>query len=99
MTKLDPIITFKNAAVREWLEHKGIKGKYITYATPQDVAHREVYGILPYWLAAFATSVSEVSLPNLAPPERERFNRGDMTVAEMDAAGAHLATYQVRLLN
>ena len=99
MTQLEPIITFKNAAVREWLDHKGIKGKYLAYASPQDVAHRHVYGILPFWLAAFADTVSEVSIPNLTTSERERFNRGDMSVAEMTAAGAYIATYQIRLIN
>lgn len=99
MIKLEPIITFKNAAIREWLEHKGIKGKYIAYASPQDVAHRDVYGVLPYWLAAFAHTISEVSMPNLPAPERERFNRGDMTIKEMDEAGASIVTYQIRMVD
>lgn len=94
----DTIITFRNETIREWLKEQGVDGIYKPYVTPQDVAHRKVYGYLPMWLAAFAESVSEVSMPRLTPPERERFNRGDMTVQELDHYGARIATYQVRAL-
>jgi hypothetical protein len=90
------LITFKNPSLIAWLESKGITGEYKDYVTPNDVAHRHVYGHLPYWLAAYAERISEVSLPRLTRDDRQRLNAGVMTVAEMDAAGAYIATYQVR---
>jgi hypothetical protein len=95
----EPIITFKNPAIVDWLHHKGIKGKYIDYVTPQDIAHKHVFGHIPMWLAVFADKISEISVPGLTPPERERFNKGQITVQELDKAGAYVATYQVRPVN
>lgn len=95
----EPIITFKNPAIIDWLEDKGIKGKQLKYVTPSDIAHKRVYGHIPYWLAAFADSICEVSVPNLSPQDRDRFNRGEITIQELDAAGAHITSYQVRQLN
>lgn len=95
----EPIITFKNPALVDWLEDKGIKGKQLKYVTPSDIAHKRVYGHIPYWLAVFAESVCAVTVPHLSPEDRDRFNRGDITIQELDAAGAHITTYQVRQLN
>lgn len=92
----EPIITFKNPAIVDWLHHKGIRGKHIDHVTPQDIAHKHVFGHIPMWLAVFADKISEISVPGLTPPERERFNKGQITVQELDAAGAYVATYQVR---
>lgn len=92
----EPVIVSRNPAVIDWLRDKGINGTVLDYVSPLDVAHKHVYGSLPFWLAAFADRVSEVSIPNLDRPTRERFNQGRITIQEMDAAGADLVTYQVR---
>lgn len=92
----DPVITFTNESVLAWLKDKGIKGHCTEYVRPDDILHRHVYGHLPYWLASYADCVSEVTLPRLDRDERDRFNRGLLTVQEMDAAGAQIQTYRVR---
>lgn len=96
MTSPAPIITFTNESVLAWLSDKGISGEHREYVRPDDILHRQVYGHLPNWLAAYASSVSELTLPRLPRDDRERFNRGELTVQELDAAGAHIVTYQVR---
>lgn len=90
------LIISKNPAVIDWLLDKGIKAPVFEHVTPLDIAHKHVYGTLPYWLAAFADCVTEVNIPGLDRPSRERFLRGDITIQEMDAAGAALVTYRVR---
>jgi hypothetical protein len=90
------LITFKNPSILAWLEAKGITGERREYVTPNDIAHRHVYGHLPLWLAAYTERISEVSMPRLSREARQRLNDGQLTVAEMDAAGAYIATYQVR---
>lgn len=92
----DPVITFTNESVLAWLKEKGIKGHCTEYVRPDDILHRHVYGHLPYWLASYADCVSEVTLPRLDREDRDRFNRGLLTVQEMDAAGAQIVTYRVR---
>lgn len=96
MSEAAPLITFNNESVLAWLDSKGIKGDHLEYARPEDVSHRHVYGHLPYWLAMYADRVSEITLPHLARDDRERFNRGELTVQEMDAAGAQIVSYRVR---
>jgi hypothetical protein len=92
------LILSKNPAVVEWLRDKGIVAPVLEHATPLDVAHKHVYGTVPYWLAAFTDCISEVNLPCLDRPSRDRFLRGDITIQEMDAAGAELVTYRVRTI-
>jgi hypothetical protein len=92
----ETLIVTKNESLRAWLEERGIKGPCLEMATPSQVAHRHIYGVVPYWLAAFAETVSQVAMPGLDPADRARFNQGELTVQEMDAAGAVLESYQVR---
>lgn len=79
-----------------WLESKEITGEVIEYLTPTNVAHKHVYGNIPYWLAAFAECVSLIHMPTMASTDRDRFNNGSISIQEMDAAKAHIVTYQVR---
>jgi hypothetical protein len=90
------IITFKNRALIAWLESKGIRGDLRSYVSHPDVVHKHIIGHLPLWLAAYAESISEISLPRLTKDERQRLNDGLLSVADMDAGGAHLVTYNVR---
>lgn len=92
----NPVITFSNESVLAWLKDKGVSGEQLGYVRPEDILHRHVYGHLPYWLASYADCVSEVTLPRLDRTERDRFNRGELTVQEMDAAGAEIVTYRIR---
>lgn len=92
----EPLIVTRNESLRAWLAERGIQGPCVDVATPSQVAHRHVYGVVPYWLAAFAETVSQVAMPGLDPADRARFNNGELTVQEMDAAGAVLERYQVR---
>ena len=61
----DPLIVTKNESLIAWLNDKGIKAPVLEYAIPADVAHKHVYGLVPYWMAAYADVVSEVSMPHL----------------------------------
>lgn len=90
------VIVTKNQSLVAWLNDKGVNAPVLEYANPGDVAHKHVYGIVPYWMAAFAECISEVTMPGLDRFARERFNRGDLTIQEMDAAHAELVTYRVR---
>ena len=96
MPETAAVITFNNESILAWLAEKGVKGSHQDYVRPDDILHRHVYGHLPYWLASYAESVSEVTLPKLPRDDRDRFNRGELSVQEMDAAGAHIVTYRVR---
>jgi putative CRISPR-associated protein (TIGR02620 family) len=90
------LIVTRHAPLVEWLRRHGISGKVIAQATPADVSGKDVYGILPLWLAAEANSVTEVSMPGLPLEARARVNGGDFSVEEMDSWGAHLETFVVR---
>jgi hypothetical protein len=96
---VENIITFKNPSICAWLEEQGIKGRILDYVTPQDIVHRNVFGHIPYWLAAYAGQVHEVSVPKLSREDRERLNKGQLTVQELDAGGAYIASYRVRLID
>ncbi len=90
------LVTSGNASITAWLDSKGIKYEYFGPVTTSEALHRHLIGLVPVWLAAYATSVSEISMPRLSRMDRARFNAGQLTPAEMDAAGAQLVTYEVR---
>ena len=92
----DSIIVSNNPSLVAWLNDKGVTSPVLSYANPSDVAHKHVYGIVPYWMGAFAECVSEVTMPGLDRLDRDRFNRGELTIQEMDAAGAEIISYRVR---
>lgn len=96
MSTSNNVIVSRNQSLIAWLEDKGIQGPVVEHATAGDVAHKHVYGIVPFWMAAFADTVSEVNMPGLDRAERNRFNNGLLTIQEMDAAGAELVTYRIR---
>lgn len=90
------LIVTRNESLKAWLLDNGVDGPCIEVATARDVAHRHIYGVIPYWLASFAETVSQVAMPGLTAADRVRFNNGELTVQEMDAAGAVLERYRVR---
>lgn len=85
------VIITRHAGLVEWLAGRGITGAVVAQATPDDVRGKRVIGALPLHLAALAESVTVVDMPGLTAEQRGR----DLTAAEMDAAGAALATYRV----
>jgi len=92
----DQVIVSRNPSVIAWFREKGIEGSVLEYARIEDILHKRVYGLVPYWMGAYATNVSEITMPHLDKSDRDRFNRGELTVQEMDHAGAEIVTYQVR---
>src|SRR5574343_753417 len=88
---MENIIVTRHAGLVNWLEQHGVTGKVIAQATPEDVAGKHVFGVLPMWLAVHAASVTEVSMPALRLEQRGK----DITPAEMDEAGAVMKTYVV----
>jgi hypothetical protein len=85
------IIVTRHHFLVEWLANKGITGKVIAHATPDDVLEKHVIGVLPFNLAALAIDVTTVDMPNLRSDQRGM----DITPMEMDVAGATMATYVV----
>lgn len=92
----DTLIVTRHSPLVEWLRRHGVVGKVIAQAAPADVAGKDVYGILPMWLAADANSVTEVSMPGLPLEARAKVNGGDFTVEQMDEWGAEMRRFVVR---
>jgi len=90
------VIVTRHAPLVEWLRLHGIEGEVTSQATEENVAGKDVYGILPMWLAAKANSITEVSMPKLPLEARAKVNGGDFTVEQMDEWGAHLVRFTVR---
>lgn len=90
------IIVTRHAPLVQWLAAHGITGPVLAHVKPEDVAGKDVFGVLPMWLAAFANSITEVSMPALPLEARARVGGGDYTTAEMDAWGATMHRYVVR---
>lgn len=91
---METIIVTRHIGLVEWLALRGLTGRVIAQATPDDIRGRHVIGVLPLHLAALATIVTTVDMPGLAPEQRGK----DLTPAEMDAAGATLNHYCVLAL-
>lgn len=86
------VIISRHAGLLEWLYRNGIDGEIITgNATVSDVKGKDVFGILPLWLAAEANSVTEVSMPNLPFEMRGK----EYTPDQMDEWGAHMVRHVV----
>jgi putative CRISPR-associated protein (TIGR02620 family) len=90
------LIVTRHKPLVVWLAAHGITGPVIEQAGTDDVYGKDIYGILPLHLAANANSVTEVSMPFLTLEQRKKNAAGDLTVEEMDAAGAHLRRFVVR---
>lgn len=86
------IIVTRHAGLVEWLARHGITGEVISHVSePETVRGRVVIGALPMHLAAETECIGSVSLPGLPPEKRG----AELTVEEMEAAGAHLCWYVV----
>jgi len=87
----ETVIVTRHAGAVEWLEGICVYGRVIAHATADDVRGKIVIGALPFHLAALATRVGIIDLPGLTAEQRGR----DLTVEEMNAAGAALVFYTV----
>lgn len=88
-----PLIVTRHTGMVEWLARRGITGEVKAQVTAADVRGRRVIGVLPLHLAAEAAEVVAVDMPGLTLEQRQRIN--DLTVVEMEAAGARMTTYVV----
>lgn len=93
---MSTLIVTRHKPLVEWLAANGITGEVIEQATPDDVKGKDVIGILPLHLAALTRTITEVSMPGLTLEQRKKNAAGDLTVEEMDAAGAHLRRFMVQ---
>ncbi len=93
---MNNIIVTRHKTLVDWLVRRGIIGEVVAQATPEDVRGKDVYGVLPLWLAAEANSITEVSMPGLPLEARAKVNGGDFTVEQMDEWGAHLQRFIVK---
>lgn len=85
------LIVTRHSGLVEWLRRHGVDGEVVAQATPEVVAGKDVYGVLPLHLAARAASITTVDMPLLRSEQRGV----DLTPEEMDAAGATMARYRV----
>ena len=85
------VIVSRHAGAIEWLRRRGITGRVVEHAYPEDIRQRVVYGILPFHLAALAKELVMIDTP-LIPLERRG---GDLSPEEMDKYGAALTHYVV----
>lgn len=85
------VIVSRHAGAVEWLRRRGITGRVVEHAYPEDVRQKIVYGILPFHLAALAKELVMIDTP-LIPLERRG---GDLSPEEMDRYGAALTHYVV----
>ena len=88
----ETVIVSRHAGAVAWLAAQGITGNVIAQATPEDVRGKVVIGNLPLHLAALAAKVGSIDMPNLAAADRGR----DLSLEEMDAAGATVNWYTVK---
>lgn len=89
--KRPPIVVTRHPALVAVLARRGLipEGtQVVAHATPDMVRGRTVVGILPFHLAALASSVTTVDL-NLAPEQRGR----ELSVEEVEAALTGISTY------
>jgi putative CRISPR-associated protein (TIGR02620 family) len=86
------VIVSRHQGLVDWLAQRGIVGKVIAHATPDDIVGKDVIGNLPLHLASLAKSVTVVDMPNLPPDWRGQ----DLSPDQMDQAGATLSHYVVR---
>lgn len=85
------IIVTRHAGLVEFLAARGITGKVVAHATAEDVRGRDVYGILPFHLAALCRTVTTVDL-NLPPDKRG----SELSASEMETFFVDMTTYVVR---
>ena len=86
------VIVSRHQGLVDWLAQRGIVGKVIAHATPDDVRGKDVIGNLPLHLASVAKSVTVVDMPDLPADWRGK----DLTPDQMDQAGAKLTRYVVQ---
>lgn len=86
------VIVTRHKGLVEWLARHGITGETIDHVSdPAQIRGRRVVGNLPLHLAAEATSITTVDMPDLPADKRGQ----DLTPEEMDSFGATLARYAV----
>ncbi len=88
------VIVTRHKGLIEWLSLRGITGTVVEHATPDQVSGKHVFGILPLNLAALTSAITTVDMSGLRPDQRGK----DLTPDEMDAAGATLTTYVVKVV-
>jgi CRISPR-associated protein Csx16 len=87
------VIVTRHSGAVEWLRQRAITGNVISHvADASQVEGQDVYGSLPFHLAAVANSVTVIDMPRLRSDQRGQ----DLTPAQMDEAGATLKRYVVR---
>jgi len=89
------LIISRHSGAVEWLRRNGIEGEVVTHVDgPEIIRGKIVVGNLPMHLAAAASRVGIIEMPNLPAEARGR----DLTADEMDKYGARLAWYKVEAL-
>ena len=86
------VIVTKLPQMVEWLRRKGIEGRVVEAASPDQVRYQALYvaGQISMAMAAAALEVLVVEAPKGAKPIKE------MTADEMDAAGVEIARYIIQ---
>lgn len=89
------VIVSRHQGLVDWLRDRveGIENvEVISHVSdPEQIKGKVVFGVLPLSLAVQAEIVCEVSMPDLKPEQRGK----ELSIEEMDAAGAKLVLYSV----
>lgn len=89
-----PLIISRHQGVVDWLSQRGITGEVVAHASIENVKGRQVIGVLPIYLASYAESIICIDLPDLPASLRGQ----ELSVQQMDDAGATLSRYRVERL-
>lgn len=84
------IIVTRHAGLVEFLAARGITGVVVAHATAEDVKGRDVYGILPFHLAAMCRTVTTVDM-NVPADKRG----AELSVNEVETYFTGMTTYVV----
>ena len=87
----ETVIITRHQALVDLLRERGITGRVLAHATPEDVEGRHVIGVLPLHLAALAHRVT-VPVLELRPEDRGR----ELNLEEVRERFRGLETYSVK---
>jgi hypothetical protein len=89
------VIVTRHKPLIQWLAAHGITGEVIEHATLDDVRGKDVFGILPLWLAAEANTVTVIQMPGISLEDRKRAI-DSYSIDDMHNWGAEMRTFIVR---
>lgn len=86
------VLVTRHPALVEYFSNNGLTfDKVITHASPEDVTGNDVYGVLPFHLAALANTVTTIDM-NLPAEMRGK----ELSLTDIETYFIGMSTYQVK---